>query len=87
MDRYFIKKDIDLNSPMQDLLDTVKQGLMTPDMCAASAAGCTFDVQVKRDDKGVTVRMSTREKVSIMRWPDGRPVSVLVDRRHEEGRL
>lgn len=64
-----------------DLVHRIAEGLMTPDMVAAVNAGCTFNVTFRKEGESVVFKMQTREKVSILKMPDGRPVSILVKRK------
>lgn len=59
----------------------IAEGLMTPDMAAAIAAGCTFEVTMRNEGDKTIFKMQTREKVSILKYPDGKPISVIIDRR------
>lgn len=63
-----------------DLVRKIVSQLMTPDMAAASAAGCRLEVTAENTEKGMTIRMRTVEKVSILKMPDGQPISVIVKR-------
>lgn len=65
-----------------DLVHRIAAGLLTTDMRAAIAAGCTFEVTMRKDGENVVFKMRTREKVSILKTPEpeGRPISVLVKR-------
>lgn len=82
MDHFFIKQN--LNTPVDagfNLIETVNKKLMTPDVITAMQAGCQFDVTLQGDDKGmVTITLRSREKVSILKAPDGTPISVIVKR-------
>ena len=79
MKRFYIQHEFkNTDHPAFDLMDKVREALMTPDMQAASAAGCHIDVLTFRNQEGVvTIKAITREKVSIMRMPDGTPISVI----------
>ena len=81
MKRLFITGEIPTDMPVGDLTEKIMAGLMTPDMRTASIAGCHFDIEMKNDGDNVKFTMRTREKISILKYPDGRPVSVLIKRK------
>lgn len=82
MEHFFIKED--LNTPVDeafDLTKMVQEKLMTPDVITAMQAGCQFDVALTGTDDGkVTISLRSREKISILKAPDGTPISVFVKR-------
>lgn len=82
MEHFFIKENLDQDADKAfDLLETVREKLMTPDVVTAMQAGCQFDVSLVGDDSGkITISLRSREKVSILKAPDGTPISVLVKR-------
>lgn len=81
MDHIFITQKLDdKNVPMNGLIKRIADGLLTPDMQAATAAGCRFEVEMKQKGEEVIFTMRTIEKVSILKAPDGTPVSVLIRR-------
>ena len=81
MDHIFITQKIESNDvPVDGLIKRIADGLLTPDMAAATAAGCRFEVEMKQKGEEVIFTMRTIEKVSILKTPDGTPVSVLIRR-------
>jgi len=82
MEHFFIKED--LNTPVDkafDLTKMVQEKLMTPDVITAMQAGCQFDVTLAGTEEGkVTISLRSREKISILKAPDGTPISVFVKR-------
>lgn len=81
MDHIFITDNLEKPSA-PDLVHRIAQGLMTPDMRAAIAAGCTFEVTFRKTADAIVFKMRTHQKVSILKTPEpeGRPISVLVKR-------
>lgn len=79
MEHLFIKENLEKPSA-DDLIRKIAEGLLTADMRAATAAGCRFEITMRKEGDTVVFNMKTREKVSIMKMPDGTPISVLVKR-------
>lgn len=73
-----------MNTPVDkafDLTKMVQEKLMTPDVITAMQAGCQFDVTLAGTEEGkVTISLRSREKISILKAPDGTPISVFVKR-------
>lgn len=81
MKKVFITRDLkELPTDSHELIHKVTCGLMTPDMAAAIQAGCTLDISLKAVGNKIVFKAQTKEKVSILKAPDGTPVSVIVKR-------
>lgn len=79
MNKFFITESIkEEKGKAIDLMAEVHKKLMTPDVAAALAAGCHFDIAVGRQGENIIMRMTSREKVSILKTQDGVPVNVIV---------
>lgn len=82
MEKFTVTEDVSKDQPGFNLLDEVKKRLMTEDIQAAVAAGCSVEILTQETQTGVKIIMRTKEKVSIMRHPDNNKiVSIIVDRK------
>lgn len=82
MERFTVKKEVQdelKNGQPFDLMDKVRESLMTPDIQAAIAAGCNVEVFTQQTKTGYTIHMRTKEKVSILRHPSGTIVHILIE--------
>lgn len=80
MDHLFIEGNIEGDATANGLIQKLAANLMTPDMQAAGAAGCRFEVIAEQKGESIKITLRTLERVSILRMPDGTPFSVLKER-------
>lgn len=80
MQEFFINEKIDKPELGFDLMAKVKKTLMTPDVITAMRAGCHFEVSMFQDEKSITISLKLKEKISILKSPDGTPLSVMIQR-------
>lgn len=80
MDHLFVSEKA-LNPDPDDLVGRIANALFNEDMKIAALAGCTFEVTMQKAEEGkIKFCMRTREKVSILKYPDGRVLNVLIKR-------
>lgn len=79
MDYVFINDKLEKPTAV-DLTQRIARGLLNADMQAAIAAGCRFEVTMRKEGNNVVFKMQTKERVSILKHPSGRTLSVLVER-------
>ncbi len=82
MQKFFITNNIPDPLPGDDtarnLMDEITKKLVTPDVAIAMRAGCHFEVSLIHTKDGITMSLKSREKVSILKTPEGYPVSVII---------
>jgi hypothetical protein len=79
MQKYFIKEEIGkADKSAFNLMNKIREKLLTPDIMTAMQAGCHFDVTLRNEKDHVTIMMTSREKVSILKFPDGTPLSIII---------
>lgn len=80
MEHLSVQGNIEGDASASSLIQKLAANLMTPDMQAAGAAGCRFEVIAEQVGSDVKITLRTIERVSILRMPDGTPFNVLKER-------
>lgn len=78
MKQFFVTENLEMPENGTNLMDEIVKKLVTEDVQIAIRAGCHFEVSLINTEKGVTMSLKSKEKVSMLKTKEGQVVSIII---------